>query len=79
MDEARVANASIPFVAGRGRAKPFRFRGSLAARTQAAQCLATAAVYEAGDEERGQEAVMQVILNRVTRPEYPKTVCGVVY
>jgi spore germination cell wall hydrolase CwlJ-like protein len=79
MQEARRTNASIPFVAGQGRAKPFHFHGSPASREQAVQCLATAAAYEAGDDERGQQAVMQVVLNRVGRPEYPKTVCGVVY
>lgn len=79
MDEAREANAAIPFVAGQGRASAFRFRGTLAAREQAVQCLAEAAVYEAGDDEGGQKAVMQVVLNRVSRPGYPKTVCGVVF
>ena len=79
MEKAREANASIPFVTEHGKAKAFRFHGSLAAREQAVQCLATAAVYEAGDDERGQKAVMQVVLNRLVRRGYPKTVCGVVY
>ena len=79
MEEARETNALITFVAERGSARAFRFQGSPAARQQAAECLATAAVYEAGDDERGQKAVMQVILNRLARPGYPKTVCGVVY
>lgn len=46
---------------------------------QAVECLATAALYEAGDDKRGQQAVMQVILNRVRAPGFPGTVCGVVY
>jgi spore germination cell wall hydrolase CwlJ-like protein len=79
MEEARETNASVPFVAEQGSARAFRFHGSPAAREQAVQCLATAAVYEAGHDERGQEAVMQVVLNRLGRPGYPKTVCGVVY
>lgn len=79
MDEAREANDLIPFVTGQGRAPAFRFRGSLAVREQAVQCLATAALYEAGDDVRGQQAVIQVVLNRVSQPGYPKTVCGVVY
>lgn len=79
MQEARERNALIPFVEGQGRATPFRFRGSPAGRAQAVRCLATAAVYEAGDDESGQKAVMQVVLNRVRRPQYPKTICGVVY
>ena len=79
MEEAREANASIPFVAERGSARVFRFHGSPAGREQAVQCLATAAMYEAGDDEPGQKAVMQVVLNRLARAGYPKTVCGVVY
>ena len=78
MEEARKANASIPFFPARGDTSAFRFHGSLAAREQAVQCLATAAVYEAGDDERGQKAVMQVVLNRLAGTGYPKTVCGVV-
>jgi Cell Wall Hydrolase len=43
-------------------------------------CLSQAISYEAGNEpESGQEAVAQVILNRVRHPAYPATVCGVVY
>ena len=80
MEQARSANAAIPIVSDKLiPAKPFYFRGSLAAREQALQCLATAALYEAGDDERGQKAVIQVVLNRVRLAGYPKTVCGVVY
>jgi spore germination cell wall hydrolase CwlJ-like protein len=80
MTQARIVNAATPFVAGPiDPAARFAFRGSPAAREQAVDCLATAALYEAGDDVRGQRAVMQVILNRVRRPGYPKTVCGVVY
>lgn len=47
---------------------------------QAIECLATAISYEAGNEPAaGQEAVAQVVLNRVRAPDFPKTVCGVVY
>ncbi len=46
----------------------------------AAQCLALAITYEAGLEPvAGQEAVAQVILNRVRHSAYPDTVCGVVW
>ena len=49
-------------------------------RERAVQCLASAISYEAGNEPvTGQEAVAQVILNRVRHPAYPKTVCGVVF
>lgn len=80
MDEAREYNASVPFVAGSLQlAKPFVFHGSPAAKLQATECLATAALYEAGTDERGQRAVIQVVLNRVRHPGFPRTVCGVVY
>ncbi|HSF13354.1 MAG TPA: cell wall hydrolase [Erythrobacter sp.] len=46
----------------------------------AVQCLALAITYEAGLEPvTGQEAVAQVILNRVRSSAYPDTVCGVVW
>jgi len=78
--EARAFNARIPFVADRLQPAPaFRFRGTIAAREQATRCLATAALYEAGPDESGQKAVIQVILNRLRSPHFPKTVCGVVY
>lgn len=80
MEQARAANAAIPFVPGPVRAAdPYIFHGTPAGRLQAVDCLATAAIYEAGDDVRAQRAVMQVVLNRVRRPGYPKTVCGVVY
>ena len=80
MDEAREYNAAIPFAAGPIRpARRFVFHGSPAAKLQATECLATAALYEAGRDRRGQRAVIQVVLNRVRQPGFPKTVCGVVY
>ena len=80
MTDARAFNAKVPFVRGPvAPARPFRFRGTSAARLQASECLATAALYEAGDDKRGQRAVMQVVLNRVRAPGFPKTVCAVVY
>jgi spore germination cell wall hydrolase CwlJ-like protein len=80
MDEARKFNAAVPFATGPLKpAKPFVFHGSPAAKLQATECLATAALYEAGNDTRGQRAVIQVVLNRVRHPGFPKTVCGVVY
>jgi spore germination cell wall hydrolase CwlJ-like protein len=80
MEQARAINASIPFVGDKLKpARPFFFHGSPAGREQATQCLATAALYEAGNDPRGQKAVMQVILNRVRFPAFRKTICGVVY
>jgi hypothetical protein len=43
-------------------------------------CLTSAIYYEARSEsDEGQRAVAQVVLNRVRHPNYPKSVCGVVY
>jgi spore germination cell wall hydrolase CwlJ-like protein len=43
-------------------------------------CLARAVYFEARSEtELGQLAVAKVILNRVKHPDYPKSICGVVY
>ncbi|WP_370655270.1 cell wall hydrolase [Sphingomonas aurea] len=80
MAEARASNAKVAVQwRRRSRAEPYRFRGGPAARAQAVDCLATAALYEIGGDARGQRAVMQVILNRVRAPGFPRTICGVVY
>lgn len=61
-------------------AHPLRVTGSAADRARAQQCLAMAIYYEAASEsDAGQRAVAQVVLNRVTHPSYPNTVCGVVF
>jgi spore germination cell wall hydrolase CwlJ-like protein len=44
------------------------------------KCLADATYYEAAQEPaEGQLAVATVVMNRVSNPQYPHTVCGVVY
>ena len=49
-------------------------------RALAVDCLADAIYYEAAFEPAdGQRAVAQVIVNRVRDPNFPNTVCGVVY
>lgn len=51
-----------------------------AERAQAVACLAQAVYYEAGLEPlEGQQAVAQVIVNRVRDPAFPSSVCGVVF
>lgn len=62
-------------------AAPFSIEGASATdRARALQCLTTAIYYEAATEpDAGQQAVAQVILNRVRHPAFPATVCGVVY
>lgn len=48
--------------------------------SRAVHCLAQTISYEAGNEPlTGQEAVAQVVLNRVRHSAYPSTICGVVY
>ena len=71
---------AVPFDAG-APAKPFVLRSRTAIDTIRAQmCLTAAIYYEAGNEpEAGQQAVAQVVLNRLRHPAYPNTVCDVVY
>lgn len=80
MDQARARNAAVPFFAGPVTpAQPFRFDGTMTDRERARDCLALAAMAEAGSGDGGQRAVVQVILNRVRHPAFAKTVCGVVF
>ncbi|MCI3132330.1 cell wall hydrolase [Phenylobacterium aquaticum] len=60
--------------------KPFVLDSDSADSGRAVTCLAQAVYYESAREsELGQEAVAQVVLNRLRHPAYPKSVCGVVY
>lgn len=60
-------------------AQPFFSAGGINA-MRAQECLAQAIWYEAASErEAGQRAVAQVVLNRVAHPNWPASVCGVVY
>ncbi len=61
-------------------AKPFVFKGSEEDRLRAEECLTQAIYYEAATEPlEGMQAVAQTVLNRLRHPEYPKSICGVVY
>lgn len=60
-------------------ARPFIFQRAATDRDRALDCLATAAWYEAGNDPAGQRAVIQVVLNRVRHPNFPKSVCAVVF
>ena len=62
-------------------AAPFSMaRATATDRGRALQCLTTAIYYEAATEpDAGQQAVAQVILNRVRHPAFPASVCGVVF
>ena len=59
--------------------QPFSLRGALD-QSRDLECLTQAVYYEARGESRGgQQAVAQVVLNRVRHPAFPKSVCGVVF
>ncbi len=78
---ARQTNQAVPLTTAPVPPAPaFLFAGKGAELERAADCLAATIYYEAGAEPvAGQMAVVQVVLNRVRHPAYPKTVCGVVF
>jgi hypothetical protein len=60
--------------------RPFVLNADANDRARAVHCMAQAVYYEAAREPvRGQQAVAQVVLNRMRHPAYPKSVCGVVF
>ena len=78
--DARSRNLAEPFSPDKlVPARSFRFDGSSQDRARAADCLALAALAEAGGDDAGQRAVIQVVLNRVRHPAFARTVCGVVF
>jgi spore germination cell wall hydrolase CwlJ-like protein len=81
VEDAQRINRLIPVAAAIGPARPFLLQAASGAeRDRAIRCLTAAIYYEAALEpELGQRAVAQVVLNRVKHPEYPKSVCGVVF
>jgi spore germination cell wall hydrolase CwlJ-like protein len=61
-------------------ARPFAAFLGMDDRLRAQQCLAMAVYYEAASESlAGQQAVAQVVMNRVRHPAWPDSVCGVVF
>ena len=80
-DQALQINRTIPLASGPNpAAQPFLFKGDSEARKRALECLASAVYYEAGSEDDdGERAVAQVVLNRVRHPAFPGSVCNVVY
>ena len=49
-------------------------------RARSVECLTLAIAYEAGYEPlEGQQAIAEVVLNRVRSPSFPKSVCNVVF
>ena len=81
MAEAQRVNGVLPDAEVADLATdPFVLRASAPEKAAALQCLTAAIYYEAALEPRlGQEAVAQVVLNRMRHPGYPKSVCGVVF
>ncbi|MFC0205069.1 cell wall hydrolase [Novosphingobium soli] len=79
--EAEMWNAKIagnPFASSP--AVPFALSPQVPSFSKSLECLAAAVYYEAANEPiAGQRAVAQVVLNRVRHPEYPHSVCGVVF
>lgn len=81
-ETAQLRNARIPFAADtiagmRGFAE---IPAGSAQYGTALRCLTQAIYYEAANEsELGKRAVAQIVLNRLRHPEYPNSVCGVVY
>ena len=60
--------------------RPFVLKADADDRARAVHCMAQAIYYEAAREPvQGQQAVAQVVLNRMRHPAYPKSVCGVVF
>ena len=60
-------------------AAPFHLSNALES-SRELECLAQAVYYEArGETPSGQDAVAQVVLNRVRHPSFPKSICGVVF
>jgi spore germination cell wall hydrolase CwlJ-like protein len=78
---AREINALKPFAGLPIRPmRPFNLSLRTLDGGRALHCLTQAIYYEAAREpELGQEAVAQVVLNRLRHPAYPKSVCGVVF
>jgi hypothetical protein len=60
--------------------RPFVLQAGSDDSNRALHCMTQAIYFEAAREPvRGQQAVAQVVLNRLRHPAYPKSVCGVVY
>ncbi|HQV04654.1 MULTISPECIES: cell wall hydrolase [unclassified Novosphingobium] len=78
--DPRAQNAAVPFVGGvLDPAPPYRFNGTDTDFANARDCLALAAMAEAGSSDPGQRAVIQVVLNRARHPAFANSVCGVVF
>jgi spore germination cell wall hydrolase CwlJ-like protein len=79
--DAALVNAALPpDLAFLEPAKPFILHASAPERERALLCMTQAVYYEAAFEPlQGQQAVAQIVINRMRHPYFPKSVCGVVY
>jgi spore germination cell wall hydrolase CwlJ-like protein len=79
--DAAVVNAALPVDdADLAPAQPFYLHATGDERDRAILCMTQAVYYEAGLEPlEGEQAVAQTVLNRMRHPDFPKSVCGVVY
>jgi spore germination cell wall hydrolase CwlJ-like protein len=79
--QARRINSLMPATdAAPGAAKPFILSVDSKEGRQALHCLTQAAYFEArGNGPDAEAGVVQVVLNRMRHPDFPKSVCGVVY
>ncbi len=78
-----VSNPALPTVGPKVLVSTFQKQQIVAqrrVRLAEENCLARAVYFESRSEsDMGQLAVAKVILNRVKNPDFPKTICGVVY
>ena len=79
--DAAAINALLPAdFAHFAPARPFFLQAAGAERDRALLCMTQAVYYEAALEPlQGQQAVAQTVINRLRHPDFPKSVCGVVY
>ena len=79
-DAARL-NAALPADdADFAPARPFVLAAQGPERERAVLCMTQAVYYEGAAEPlEGQQAVAQTVINRIRHPDFPKSVCGVVY
>ncbi len=79
--DAVAINAAIPFsTAPNPAARPFFLAPTSPDYARSVDCLAAVGLYEAGSGDAdGQRSVIQVVLNRLRHPAFPKTICGVVF
>ena len=78
-----IANPAVPSIATKfnvNSQQKMQIVAQRRARLAEENCLARAVYFESRSEsDLGQLAVAKVVLNRVNNPDFPKTICGVVY